>query len=51
MTGMPAFRESLTEDELWKIVLFLKHMDSLPPAPKKAWDAVPSAAPSPRRHS
>jgi mono/diheme cytochrome c family protein len=42
MTGMPAFRESLTEDQLWKIVLFLKNMDSLPSAPQKAWDAVPS---------
>jgi mono/diheme cytochrome c family protein len=51
MTGMPAFRDSLTEDELWKVVLFLKHMDSLPPAPQKAWDAVPSAAALPRRNS
>ena len=42
MTGMPAFRESLSEDEMWKIALFLKHMNSLPPGPKKAWDAVPS---------
>lgn len=50
MTGMPSFRDSLTEDELWKVVLFLKHMDSLPPAPQKAWDAVPSAAAAPRRN-
>ena len=42
MTGMPAFRETLSEDELWKIALFLKNMDSLPPAPKKAWETVPS---------
>ena len=51
MTGMPAFRESLSEDELWKITLFLKNMDSLPPAPKKAWKAVPSAARSDRLNS
>ncbi|HEX4046739.1 MAG TPA: cytochrome c [Elusimicrobiota bacterium] len=44
MTGMPSFRESLTEDELWKIALFLKNMDSLPPGPQKVWDAVPSFA-------
>jgi mono/diheme cytochrome c family protein len=44
MTGMPAFRESLSEEQLWKITLFLKNMDSLPPGPKKAWDAVPSSA-------
>jgi len=44
MTGMPAFRETLTEDQLWKIALFLKNMNALPPAPQKAWDAVPSSA-------
>ena len=43
MTGMPAFRETLSEEQMWKIALFLKNMDSLPPAPQKAWDAVPSA--------
>lgn len=44
MTGMPAFRDSLSETEIWKIVLFLKNMDALPDEPQKAWDAVPSAA-------
>jgi thiosulfate dehydrogenase len=44
MTGMPAFRETLSEDQLWKVALFLKNMNSLPPAPQKAWEAVPSPA-------
>lgn len=44
MTGMPAFRGTLTEEQLWQVTLFLKNMDSLPPAPLKAWKAVPSAA-------
>jgi mono/diheme cytochrome c family protein len=44
MTGMPAFRESLSEEEIWKIVLFLKNMDSLPAGPQRIWEAVPSAA-------
>jgi thiosulfate dehydrogenase len=44
MTGMPGFSKSLSEDEIWKLALFLKHMDSLPPAAQKAWDAVPSAS-------
>jgi len=44
MTGMPAFRQSLSEDEMWKIALFLKKMDALPPGPEKVWKAVPSAA-------
>jgi mono/diheme cytochrome c family protein len=43
MTGMPAFRETLTDDELWKLTLFLKNMNALPSAPRRAWDAVPSA--------
>ena len=51
MTGMPAFRESLSEDQLWKIALFLKNMDSLPPRPQKAWAAVPSAVQSEAQRS
>jgi len=43
LTGMPAFSPTLTEEEIWKVVLFLKHMDSLTPAAKKAWEAVPSS--------
>ncbi|MHB2026076.1 MAG: c-type cytochrome [Elusimicrobiota bacterium] len=39
MTGMPAFDGSLSPDQIWKIVLFLQHMDSLPPAAQKAWSA------------
>ena len=36
-TGMPAFGTSLEKSELWKIALFLKRMDALPPAPRQAW--------------
>ena len=43
LTGMPAFSPTLTEDEIWQVTLFLKHMDSLTPAAEKAWKAVPSA--------
>lgn len=44
LTGMPGFSKSLSEDEIWKLALFLKHMDKLTPAAQKAWKAVPSAA-------
>ena len=27
-TGMPGFRESLSEQEIWQVSLFLKRMDS-----------------------
>ncbi len=47
-TAMPAFGGNLTDDELWKIALFLKHMDKLPPAAEAAWKAIPSVgSPSP----
>lgn len=39
-TGMPAFGKTLNEQQLWQLTLFLKHMDSLPPAPERAWKAV-----------
>jgi len=39
LTGMPAFGEALTDQQLWQLALFLKHMDSLPPAPARAWKA------------
>ncbi len=41
-TGMPAFGRSLTDQQLWQLALFLKHMDALPPAPKRAWSGLKS---------
>lgn len=43
LTGMPAFGKTLTDEQIWQLALFLKHMDQLPPGPQKAWTAVPSA--------
>lgn len=43
-TAMPAFGENLSDDELWKIAVFLKHMDKLPAAPDAAWKALPSVS-------
>ena len=36
-TGMPAFGRSLEKSDQWKIALFLKRMNALPPAPRQAW--------------
>jgi thiosulfate dehydrogenase len=41
-TGMPSFGESLRDEQIWQLTLFLKHMDSLPPAARKVWEAVPT---------
>jgi thiosulfate dehydrogenase len=50
LTGMPAFGMTLTQTQLWQVVTFLKHMDSLPPGVTQNWKKMPSqAAPHPRR--
>lgn len=36
-TGMPAFRQSLSEKEMWQIALFARHMDKLSPGLRQAW--------------
>ena len=36
-TGMPAFRPTLADQQLWQLALFLKHMDKLPPGAREAW--------------
>lgn len=44
MTGMPSYRRTLSETQMWQITLFLKHMDELTPRAEKAWKALPSQA-------
>ncbi len=39
-TGMPAWKESLTDAQIWKLATFLKHMDKLPAAPQEVWQKV-----------
>lgn len=36
-TGMPGFAQRLSDEQMWQIALFLKHMDQLPPAARAAW--------------
>ena len=36
-TGMPAFGNTLSDQERWQIALFLKHMDKLPAGAKASW--------------
>jgi thiosulfate dehydrogenase len=37
-TGMPGWKNLLTEQQIWQIVSFLSHMDSLPPAAKQVFE-------------
>lgn len=46
-TAMPAFEKTLSDDDAWKVAMFLKRMDKLPPAADVEWKRVPSAAASP----
>ena len=40
LTGMPSFEDSLSDQEIWTLALFLNHMDKLPPAVQQAWQQV-----------
>ncbi|HET9028582.1 MAG TPA: c-type cytochrome [Candidatus Aquilonibacter sp.] len=45
LTGMPAFGPALSQDQLWALTLFLKHMDKLPPVADSAWKKLKNPAP------
>ena len=40
LTGMPSWKEALTDQQIWTLALFLKHMDKLPPAAQEEWAKV-----------
>jgi thiosulfate dehydrogenase len=39
-TGMPAWRGTLNDEQIWTLALFLKHMNKLPPAAQQAWQNI-----------
>jgi mono/diheme cytochrome c family protein len=40
LTGMPSWKGSLDDTQIWTLALFLKHMDRLPPNAQAAWSQV-----------
>jgi mono/diheme cytochrome c family protein len=48
LTGMPSFRSTLSDKEIWTLALFLKHMGKLPPAAQQAWERVRNWPPDSR---
>src|SRR5581483_1073787 len=40
MTGMPAWTGILSDDDIWKIVAFIKNSGKLPPETQAAWQAA-----------
>ena len=46
-TGMPAWDKTLTPTDIWKITMFLSHMDKLPPAVQQYWKTSFGTSPEP----
>jgi hypothetical protein len=42
MTGMPSWDGVMTDEEMWKVIAFIKHSDKLPPETVKAWQELAS---------
>lgn len=40
LTGMPSWRDSLSDNQIWSLALFLKHMNKLPPRVQQSWQQV-----------
>jgi hypothetical protein len=46
---MPAWDKTLTNDDMWKITMFLSHMDKLPPAVQEYWKTSFGTGPEPEK--
>lgn len=44
LTGMPSFKHTLKEDEIWKLVAFIKNIKKLPPETKSLWHSFDQAS-------
>ena len=49
LSGMPAWKQILSEQEMWQVTTLLSHMDKLPPQVSDEWKAM--AGPSPEAKS
>ncbi|MGH9605650.1 MAG: c-type cytochrome [Terracidiphilus sp.] len=45
MSGMPAWKEPLSRQQIWQVTTFLSHMDKLPPDVEAQWKTAASAPP------
>ena len=44
-SGMPSWKHTFTDQQIWTLALFLKHMDKLPPDVQSAWQSASAAKP------
>jgi mono/diheme cytochrome c family protein len=42
MTGMPTWAGIMSDDEIWKVIAFIKHSDRLPPEVESVWQTMAS---------
>lgn len=40
LTAMPSWKDSLSDEQIWTLALFLKYMDKLPPSVQQEWRQV-----------
>jgi thiosulfate dehydrogenase len=40
MTGMPSWDGVMSDDEMWKVIAFIKHSDKLPPEVQAVWQKI-----------
>ena len=45
-TGMPAWDKTLADQDMWKVTMFLSHIDKLPPAVQDFWKTSIGVAPA-----
>ncbi|HEV2400804.1 MAG TPA: cytochrome c [Candidatus Sulfotelmatobacter sp.] len=48
-TGMPAWDHVLVEQDMWKITMFLSHIDKLPPGAQEFWKSNFGVSPEPEK--
>jgi len=46
LSGMPAWKQNLNDQQIWQLTTFLSHMDKLPPQVAAQWKTAASAAPA-----
>jgi len=46
MSGMPSWDGVLTDEQMWKAILFVKHSNALPPDVEMAWQEIATPAPT-----
>jgi thiosulfate dehydrogenase len=44
LSGMPAWKQALSDRDIWQVTTFLSHMDKLPPQVSAAWKSAAGVA-------